>query len=44
MSNIDKRNRLDEEPFAYQISKNPLVFIRTEAKKSKALKGKKRTS
>lgn len=27
MSEVDKRNRLDEEPFSYNVSKNNKVFI-----------------
>ena len=34
MSGIDKRNRLDEEPFAYQLTKNFTVLISYEGKGS----------
>ncbi len=27
MSGVDKRNRLDEEPFSYRVSKDKKVFI-----------------
>ena len=40
MSNIDKRNRLDEEPFAYKISKNQMVLISYKGKEIKSVKGK----
>ena len=40
MSGIDKRNRLDEEPFAYQITKNSTVLISYEGKKIMIVKGK----
>ncbi|MCP2036712.1 hypothetical protein L1279_003757 [Planomicrobium sp. HSC-17F08] len=40
MSNIDKRNRLDEEPFTYKISKSRMVFISYKGKEIKSVKGK----
>lgn len=40
MVNIDKRNRLDENPFTYSISKNQTVFISYEGKQIKISKGK----
>ncbi|MBZ5200683.1 hypothetical protein HU147_05595 [Planomicrobium chinense] len=40
MSNIDKRNRLDEEPFTYKISKSQMVFISYKGKEIKSVKGK----
>lgn len=40
MSNIDKRNRLDEEPFTYKISKNLTVFISFKGREIKSVKGK----
>lgn len=41
MSNeIDKRNRLDEEPFEYKISKDSKVFIYWYGKQVTILKGK----
>lgn len=40
MSNIDKRNRLDEEPFSYRISKNNTIFLDFHGKQVKTLKGK----
>ncbi|MFJ5768382.1 hypothetical protein [Psychrobacillus sp. NPDC093180] len=40
MSNIDKRNRLDEKPFSYQITKDDTVFILFHGKRVKTLKGK----
>ncbi|MGE7997513.1 hypothetical protein ACQKOF_02295 [Lysinibacillus sp. NPDC093190] len=38
MSEIDKRNRLDEEPFAYQITKKGTVVIYYEGKQIKIVK------
>lgn len=40
MDNIDKRNRLDENPFSYQITKDNAVFIEYHGKRVKILKGK----
>lgn len=40
MGNIDKRNRLDEEPFSYRITKDKTVFIDYYGKQVKILKGK----
>lgn len=40
MNNIDKRNRLDESPFSYQITKDNSVFIEYHGKRVKILKGK----
>lgn len=37
---IDKRNRLDENPFSYKISKDNTVFIEFHGKRVKILKGK----
>ncbi|KMJ57443.1 hypothetical protein AB685_15600 [Bacillus sp. LL01] len=40
MSNIDKRNRLDETPFSYRVSKDNTVFLDYEGRQVKILKGK----
>lgn len=40
LDNIDKHNRLEEEPFSYKISKDNKVFIFWEGKQVKILKGK----
>ncbi|MFE7064862.1 hypothetical protein ABN702_21035 [Bacillus haimaensis] len=40
MSEIDKRNRLSEEPFTYQITKKGIVFIHYEGKQIKIVKDK----
>ncbi len=40
MDNIDKRNRLDEQPFSYRLTKNDIVFIEYYGKQVKTLKGK----
>ncbi|MFL8935398.1 hypothetical protein ACKA06_01245 [Rossellomorea oryzaecorticis] len=40
MSNIDKRNRLEESPFTYREMKNGMVFIDYEGKQVRILKGK----
>jgi len=40
MTNIDKRNRLDESPFTYRISKNDTIFIDFNGKVVKTIKGK----
>jgi len=40
MSHIDKRNRLEENPFSYRISKDNTVFCEYQGKQVKILKGK----
>ncbi|MEK3954806.1 hypothetical protein [Psychrobacillus sp. FSL K6-1464] len=40
MSEIDKRNRLSEEPFTYQITKNGTVTINYKGKQIKVVKDK----
>ncbi len=40
MSEIDKRNKLDEEPFSYNISKDNKVFIYWNGKQVTILNGK----
>jgi hypothetical protein len=40
LSNIDKRNSLDESPFSYRITKNDTVFVDYHGKQVKTLKGK----
>ena len=40
MSGIDKRNRLSEEPFSYQMTKKGTVIINYEGKQVKIVKGK----
>ncbi|MGE7987877.1 hypothetical protein [Lysinibacillus fusiformis] len=40
MSGIDKRNRLSEEPFTYQITKKGTVVIHFEGKQIKVVKEK----
>ena len=40
MDNIDKRNRLKEEPFSYRLSKDNKVFIFWYEKQVMILKGK----
>ncbi|WP_201714033.1 hypothetical protein [Rossellomorea arthrocnemi] len=40
MSNIDKRNRLDESPFRYRVNKDENVFIEYEGKQVKILRGR----
>lgn len=40
MSNIDKRNRLNEEVFSYRVSKSNTVFIDYGGKGIKIVKGK----
>lgn len=40
MSGIDKRNRLDEELFTYQLTKNSTVMISYEGKRIMVVKGK----
>lgn len=39
MSGIDKRNRLGEEPFTYQITKKGTVIINYEGKQIKIVNG-----
>ncbi|WP_033541309.1 hypothetical protein [Planococcus sp. CAU13] len=40
MSEIDKKGRLDEEPFTYQLAKSGTVLIAYEGKTVVILKGK----
>lgn len=40
LSEVDKRNKLDEEPFSYNISKDNKVFIYWHGKQITILKGK----
>ncbi|EWG10979.1 hypothetical protein [Cytobacillus firmus] len=40
MDYIDKRNRLDEEPFGFRVNKNSTVFLDYCGKQVKILKGK----
>lgn len=40
MNNIDKRNRLDDTPFSYKVTKNNTVLISYNGKQIKLLKGK----
>ncbi|MEW9502380.1 hypothetical protein [Jeotgalibacillus marinus] len=40
MSGIDKRNRLSEEPFSYQMTKKGTVMISYEGKQVKIVKDK----
>ena len=40
MSEIDKRNKLGEEPFAYQITKSGTVAINYKGKQIKVVKDK----
>lgn len=40
MNEVDKRNKLDEEPFSYEISKDKKVFICWYGKQVTILKGK----
>lgn len=40
MGGIDKKGRLDEEPFAYQPTKNDTVLISYEGRQVVVLKGK----
>ena len=40
MNNIDKRDRLKEEPFSYTVSKNNKIFIFWYEKQVMILKGK----
>lgn len=40
MDGIDKRNRLEDNPFSFKISKDNTVFIEFHGKRVKILKGK----
>jgi hypothetical protein len=40
MNEVDKRNKLDEEPFSYSVSKDNKVFIYWNGKQVTILKGK----
>lgn len=40
MSEVDKHNKLDEEPFSYKISKDNKVFIYWNGKQVTILNGK----
>lgn len=40
MTNIDKRNRLGEEPFNYRVTKENTVFLEYNGRQVKVLKGK----
>ncbi len=40
MNNIDKRNKLDQSPFSYKVTKNNTVFIYHNGKQVKLLKDK----
>ncbi|MGM0780158.1 MAG: hypothetical protein ACQEXE_26615 [Bacillota bacterium] len=40
MDHIDKRNRLNEEPFSFRVNKNSTVFLDFNGKQVKILKGK----
>ncbi|WP_291579239.1 hypothetical protein [Clostridium sp. UBA6640] len=40
MDDIDKRNKLDEEPFSYSVLKDNKVFIYWYGKQVKILRGK----
>jgi hypothetical protein len=40
MNKVDKRNKLDEEPFSYKVSKDNKVFIFWYDKQVMILKGK----
>lgn len=40
MNEIDKRNKLDEEPFSYKILKDNKIFIYWNGKQVKILSGK----
>lgn len=40
MDNIDKRNKLEDEPFSYRVTKNNTVFLDYFGKHIKTLKGK----
>ncbi|MFF2755135.1 hypothetical protein ACFVR1_15460 [Psychrobacillus sp. NPDC058041] len=40
MDNIDKRNKLDDSPFSYKMTKDNSVFLGYYGKQVKILKGK----
>jgi hypothetical protein len=40
LNNIDRRNKLDEEPFSYVVSKDNKIFIDWYGKQVTILKGK----
>jgi hypothetical protein len=40
MGNVDKRNRLSEVPFSFQVNKDNTVFLNYEGKQVKMIKGK----
>ncbi|WP_449619732.1 hypothetical protein [Robertmurraya sp. Marseille-Q9965] len=40
MTNIDKRNRLGEEPFNYRVTKDNTVFLEYNGRQVKVLRGK----
>ncbi|MFT4414343.1 hypothetical protein ACLM5H_10840 [Fredinandcohnia humi] len=40
MGNIDKRNRLDDTPFRYRVTKDNTIFLDYYGKQVKILKGK----
>ncbi|PPA71012.1 hypothetical protein [Jeotgalibacillus proteolyticus] len=40
MGEVDKRNRLEEAPFSYGVTKHHTIFIDYEGKQVKQLKGK----
>lgn len=40
MDQIDKRNRLNDEPFRFRLNKNNTVFLDYNGKQVKILKGK----
>jgi hypothetical protein len=40
MGDIDKKNRLEESPFQYRVTKSGVVFIDYEGRQVKILKGK----
>ncbi|RSK25981.1 hypothetical protein EJF36_03185 [Bacillus sp. HMF5848] len=40
MGNIDKRNRLDEAPFGYKVTKNNTILIDYNGRQVKVLKDK----
>ncbi|MBU7592392.1 hypothetical protein [Metabacillus halosaccharovorans] len=40
MSNIDKRNHLDETPFSYRVNKDKTIFLEYYGRQVKILRGK----
>ncbi|WP_026561860.1 hypothetical protein AB3Z07_11680 [Metabacillus halosaccharovorans] len=40
MSNIDKRNHLDENPFSYRVHKDKTIFLEYYGRQVKILRGK----